>query len=222
MCCRILASYSIGKARAFATAKSCAREPKARSRSARQPSKRMPPAAQAAYAAGWPHANTTLSKLHVFGLHPRFDHVVYLDADAMPLANLDHLFSAPLSAADYPFAAAPELMPPDTFNAGVMVVRPSAAAHAALLAAAASGRHDGTDQGVLNAHFAGWCAARAIRACVVRAQHRACDDFQHFPRACADAFANKRAPRVEDRSWWRARLRALSARAHARMRAPRV
>jgi hypothetical protein len=149
---------------------------------------RAPPAAQAAYAAGWPHANTTLAKLHVFGLHPRLDTAVYLDADAMPLANLDHLFSSPLHSADHPFAAAPELMPPDTFNTGVMVVRPSAAAHAALLAAAAAGGHDGTDQGVLNAHFAGWSVARArarhvsARACVC-ARVRVCERVYAAPRA---------------------------------------
>ena len=83
---------------------------------------------------------------------------MYLDADALPLANLDHLFAADLPPAGYPFAAAPELMPPDAFATGVMVVRPSAAAHAALLAAAAAGGHDGTDQSLLNAHFADWFA----------------------------------------------------------------
>ena len=53
--------------------------------------------------------------------------VVYLDADVLVVKNIDELFDRP------GFAAAPDLMPPDSFNSGVMVIEPNATQHAILL-----------------------------------------------------------------------------------------
>jgi glycogenin glucosyltransferase len=95
---------------------------------------------------------TTYSKLHVFGL-TQFDVVVFVDADTLPLANLDHLFHMNVSQ----FAAAPEMMPPDTFNTGLMVVRPSLALHARVMDARSRvSSYDGSDQGYLNSLFPDW------------------------------------------------------------------
>jgi glycogenin len=98
---------------------------------------------------------TTYSKLHVFGL-TQFDVVVFIDADTLPLANLDALFHMNTSY----FAAAPEMMPPDTFNTGLMVVRPSPALRDRVMDARDSiSSYDGSDQGFLNSLFSDWFAA---------------------------------------------------------------
>jgi glycogenin glucosyltransferase len=97
---------------------------------------------------------TTYSKLHVFGL-TQFDVVVFVDADTLPLANLDNLFHMNVSH----FAAAPEMMPPDTFNTGLMVVRPSVALLARVMDARSRiSSYDGSDQGFLNSLFSDWFA----------------------------------------------------------------
>ncbi len=46
----------------------------------------------------------------------------YLDADTLPLQNLNHLFAA-LASSTVSFAAAPEVGYPDTFNSGVCIPR---------------------------------------------------------------------------------------------------
>ena len=108
-----------------------------------------------------PALNSTFSKLHVFGLHRDFDKVVYLDADVLVLQNLDALFALDLSRG-IPVAAAPEIMPPDRFNTGVMVVVPSEALHRRLLEAAAGAQTpEAYDQGLLNDVFADWFAQPA-------------------------------------------------------------
>lgn len=64
--------------------------------------------------------------------------------------NLDELFALDL-ADDMPVAAAPEIMPPDKFNTGVMVLKPSAKIYSKLLeAAAANEKPDDYDQVVLS------------------------------------------------------------------------
>eukprot|EP00963_Diacronema_lutheri_P009620 scaffold868_cov351-Pavlova_lutheri.AAC.11 len=58
------------------------------------------------------------SKLNVFRLY-KFSKIVYLDADTLVLRNIDELFYRPS------LSAAPDVVPPDNFNTGVMVIRPS-------------------------------------------------------------------------------------------------
>ena len=97
------------------------------------------------------------SKLALWGLHADYDVVVYVDCDAVVLENVDELF-----AVDADLAAAPDVFPPDRFNAGVLVVRPAAAEHARLLALAPHApSHDGGDTGLLNAAFPDWFAGHA-------------------------------------------------------------
>lgn len=57
--------------------------------------------------------SAAFNKVHVWGLHKEFDKVLYLDSDAMVLGNLDDVFDRDISAG-LPFAAAPEIMPPDS------------------------------------------------------------------------------------------------------------
>lgn len=108
-----------------------------------------------------PDFNSTFNKIHVWGLDKDYDRLVYLDAgrsrrpharsthaaasnscvralaDVLVLQNLDELFALELDE-HMPFAAAPEIMPPDKFNTGVMVVKPSAMIYQKLLSAAAA------------------------------------------------------------------------------------
>ncbi|TYZ64869.1 hypothetical protein PybrP1_010590 [[Pythium] brassicae (nom. inval.)] len=60
------------------------------------------------------------------------------------------------------FAAAPDVFPPDRFNAGVLVVRPDAALFAQMLARVQElPSYDGGDTGFLNAFFPRWFEADA-------------------------------------------------------------
>merc|ERR1719285_916950 len=62
---------------------------------------------------------THFSKIAVFNLYDKFDKIVILDLDIMPLRNLDHMFAYP-----GPFAVSFE---PDRFefNSGVFILEPS-------------------------------------------------------------------------------------------------
>ena len=74
----------------------------------------------------WTDAGYT--KLQIWSLHDDYDLLVYIDVDAIVRTNIDDLF-----ALDVDLAAAPDVFPPDKFNAGVLVVRPSPETHARLL-----------------------------------------------------------------------------------------
>ncbi len=105
---------------------------------------------------GWVNAGYT--KLHVFNL-TRFRKVVYIDADALVLESVEALFARP-----GPVAAAPDVFPPDKFNAGVMVVTPSAELFADMQTRIGElPSHDGGDTGFLNAYFPDWFRAGAAR-----------------------------------------------------------
>lgn len=97
-----------------------------------------------------------LTKLRLWGL-TRYDCVVYLDADCMIVENIDELFDRKVD-----FAAAPDVFPPDRFNAGVMVVRPNAAVLEDMLSKLVeSHSYDGGDTGMLNCYFSSWFASDA-------------------------------------------------------------
>jgi len=96
-------------------------------------------------------AQAEMTKLNIWNL-TQFDQVVYVDADCMVLDSIDELFDL-----DTDFAAAPDIFPPDKFNAGVLVIRPSADVFTALkqqLGVLSS--YDGGDTGFLNAYFPLW------------------------------------------------------------------
>jgi glycogenin glucosyltransferase len=89
-------------------------------------------------------------KLRVFQLL-EYEKIVFVDADAIVIQNIDELFERPF------FAAAPDFFMPDRFNSGVMVLDPSEAVFGELLASLGTlPSYDGGDQGVLNAHWPGW------------------------------------------------------------------
>ena len=89
----------------------------------------------------WTDAGYT--KLQIWSLHDAYDLIVYIDVDAIVRTNIDDLF-----ALDVDLAAAPDVFPPDKFNAGVLVVRPSPETHARLLQLAPTAPpYDGGDTG---------------------------------------------------------------------------
>jgi glycogenin glucosyltransferase len=76
---------------------------------------------------------------------------VYIDADAIVLQCVDDLFLRPN------MAAAPDVFPPDKFNAGVLVVHPSLGEFRRLQGLVGeTPSYDGGDTGFLNAVFSDW------------------------------------------------------------------
>ena len=97
------------------------------------------------------------TKLHIFNL-TRYRAVLYLDADMIVLRSpAPVLERARWLTEERPLAAGPEVIAPSLFNAGAMLVRPSAARFEAFLGALAdSPSYDGADQGFLNHVFSDW------------------------------------------------------------------
>ena len=69
------------------------------------------------------------TKLHIWSL-VEYSQVFYIDADCMVCEPLDHMFDAYKST---DLAASPDVFPPDHFNAGVLLIRPSMAVFQELL-----------------------------------------------------------------------------------------
>jgi len=91
--------------------------------------------------ASW--TNSEYLKLNIWNL-VAFEQIVYLDADTLILENIDELFDR-----DCAFAAAPDVFPPDKFNAGVMVIRPDAGVFADMMSKVTSlASYDGGDTGM--------------------------------------------------------------------------
>ncbi|DBA02998.1 TPA: hypothetical protein N0F65_003186, partial [Lagenidium giganteum] len=98
---------------------------------------------------GW--VNSGYSKLNIFAMD-EFDKIVYIDADAIVLENVDELFERETS-----FAAAPDVFPPDRFNAGVLVIKPNREFFQQLMSKAnVLKSYDGGDTGFLNMYFPDW------------------------------------------------------------------
>jgi len=96
-------------------------------------------------------ADSGYTKLQVWALDD-FDVVLYVDVDAVVCENVDHLFEI-----DCDLAAAPDVFPPDRFNAGVLLLRPDRATYERLVALAPTApSYDGGDTGFLNAAFPAW------------------------------------------------------------------
>lgn len=99
-----------------------------------------------------------LTKLHIFRLQV-YDTILYIDADCLVVKDVSHLLDLGkvYEESDALIAAAPDIFPPDKFNAGVLVVRPSQAIFDNMVAQ--SGlliSYDGGDTGFLNAYFSDW------------------------------------------------------------------
>ena len=95
-----------------------------------------PSPASSVHVASW-HA-VGFTKLRIWSL-TQFAKVLYIDADCVVLRDVTHLLTAPRFA-KVALAAAPDVFPPDHFNAGVMLCE---------VACVAS--YDGGDTGLLNA-----------------------------------------------------------------------
>ena len=106
---------------------------------------------------GWA-VQGTLTKLHVFRLD-QYDTIVYIDADCLVVKDVYHLveLGKVYQESDALIAAAPDLMPPDKFNAGVMVLRPSQTVFDNMMGQRRLlTTYDGGDTGFLNAYFPEW------------------------------------------------------------------
>ena len=100
----------------------------------------------------------SLTKLHIFRLDV-YDTILYVDADCLVIKEVSHLFDLGkvYEESDTLIAAAPDIFPPDKFNAGVMVVRPSKTVFENMMAQSSLLiTYDGGDTGYLNAYFPEW------------------------------------------------------------------
>lgn len=106
-----------------------------------------------AHVESWTRCGFT--KLRIWALDALgYTKVVYIDADCIVTSNCDSLFDR---LDHVSFAAAPDLFPPDNFNAGVMCVVPSHFLFEELVVKAISvDSYDGGDTGFLNSVFGGW------------------------------------------------------------------
>jgi glycogenin glucosyltransferase len=96
--------------------------------------------------------NSEVAKLRVWQLE-EYDKIVYIDADALILSNVDELFGRPGS----PVSATHGMFPAYEFNAGVMVLQPSKAVFEDMINSFPDlGTSDCGDQGFLNAYYRNW------------------------------------------------------------------
>lgn len=97
---------------------------------------------------GW--VNSGFTKLRLWE-QVDFEKLVYVDADCLVLEPIDELFGRPSPA------FCPDVFPPDKFNAGVIVLEPSASVFGRMLEQVGElPSHDGGDTGFLNAFFPEW------------------------------------------------------------------
>ena len=90
------------------------------------------------------------TKLHIWNML-EYEKVLYIDADCLIMDKVDQLLEL-----DCDFAAAPDVFPPDHFNAGVLLVKPSLRTFKILLARTRMkefASYDKGDTGFLNASF---------------------------------------------------------------------
>lgn len=100
-----------------------------------------------------PELGVTLTKLHCWRL-TQFDKCVFMDADTLPLKNIDELFEKD------ELSAACDIGWPDCFNTGLFVYKPSEATFNSLCQFAKDkGSFDGGDQGLLNSYFSDWATS---------------------------------------------------------------
>jgi alpha-N-acetylglucosamine transferase len=86
---------------------------------------------------GRPDLDISFTKIQLWRL-TQYKKLVFLDADAFPLRNIDELFDRPC------FSAAPDSGWPDCFNSGVFVTEPSESTYQDLIAIASKkGSFDG-------------------------------------------------------------------------------
>jgi glycogenin glucosyltransferase len=115
------------------------------------------------------------TKLHIFAQHV-YDKILYLDSDCLVQKDVSHLLNIDIgmisdtnNSSSSPrkgglIAAAPDIFPPDKFNAGVMLLQPSLPLFHDLMTQSQSlTTYDGGDTGFLNAYFDDWHSYPAER-----------------------------------------------------------
>lgn len=100
----------------------------------------------------WGGSNSEWGKLQVFNL-TEYDKLLYLDADTLVKQSVDAVFHRP----GYPLTSAPGMFPPDSFNAGVMLLSPSSRLYEHMLSRIpVLESYDCGDQGFLQRFFNTW------------------------------------------------------------------
>jgi glycogenin glucosyltransferase len=111
--------------------------------------------------------NCGWTKLRLFELDS-YDTILYIDADCLVVQDVSHLLQVDSSDTIKRFgllAAAPDIFPPDKFNAGVLVLRPSRSVFDDMISrlpseVATDNRqctsYDGGDTGFLNSYYPNW------------------------------------------------------------------
>ncbi|KAF5102800.1 hypothetical protein D0Z03_000354 [Geotrichum reessii] len=132
---------------------------------------------------GRPELERSYTKVHVWR-QTQFSRIVFLDADTLPLRNLDELFSEEVYPLDSstPIAASPDIGWPDIFNSGVFVTFPNTAIYDTLVGRAKAGlSFDGGDQGLLNQYFEGrWKRLPFTYNVTPSASYQYTPAYQHF------------------------------------------
>eukprot|EP00545_Synedropsis_sp_CCMP1620_P007353 CAMPEP_0119003312 /NCGR_PEP_ID=MMETSP1176-20130426/490_1 /TAXON_ID=265551 /ORGANISM="Synedropsis recta cf, Strain CCMP1620" /LENGTH=417 /DNA_ID=CAMNT_0006954901 /DNA_START=18 /DNA_END=1271 /DNA_ORIENTATION=- len=103
-------------------------------------------------------AQGALTKLHIFRLD-NYDVILYIDADCLVVKDVTSLLELGKVYQDSEalVSAAPDILPPDKFNAGVLVVRPSQEVFDNMMQQRVLlTTYDGGDTGFLNAYFSNW------------------------------------------------------------------
>eukprot|EP00929_Paragymnodinium_shiwhaense_P038165 TRINITY_DN20218_c0_g2_i1.p1 TRINITY_DN20218_c0_g2~~TRINITY_DN20218_c0_g2_i1.p1 ORF type:complete len:293 (-),score=58.98 TRINITY_DN20218_c0_g2_i1:92-901(-) len=98
--------------------------------------------------AGW--VNSGFTKLRLWE-QDDFEKIVYVDADCIVMETVEELFDRPSPS------FAPDVFPPDKFNAGVIVLQPCRDVFAEMLQRIpTASSHDGGDTGFLNSFYPSW------------------------------------------------------------------
>ncbi len=103
------------------------------------------------------HLRGVHTKLRIWGLVD-FDKILFVDSDTIVCGPLEEALERP------GFAAAPCLLPPDSFNSGVMVIRPDEAVLEDMLSKLSRCAGEGLgDQTFLNDYFSDWYSGPSER-----------------------------------------------------------
>ena len=122
-----------------------------------------------------PDLGSTFTKIALWR-QIQFEHIVYIDADAVVLRAPDELFRQ-----TSPFAAVPDVGWPDCFNSGMLSLKPNMGDYYGLLALADRGiSFDGADQGLLNMHFRDWQRLSFTYNCTPSGNYQYAPAYKHF------------------------------------------
>jgi len=104
------------------------------------------------------------TKLNLFKLQ-EYEKILYLDADCLVLKDVSHLFKEKFGEEKTELVAAPDIFPPDKFNGGVLLLKPSQSIFQSLLSKFENNfeSYDGGDTGFLNAYFSDWYTSSTAR-----------------------------------------------------------